>query len=403
MSRCLLGALALALALPACQPRQRMPHINPARSMESAGRNLEELRRQSRREARERDFSVSSRMEGAQRNIHELRRQARREVEQHREYLHSLKAALAGCSLEQRELYDPDVEEEYSLGRTVAARLLADLEVDPLPAEHPLSLYVSQVGQYVALVADAQGESATAPDRARRDERHLNDRPWPLAGYRFLVLPLAEPRATASPGGTVMISTGLLRQLQSEEELAAVLAHELSHLRRGHGVEVLKAYLCRSDAQERVAESARERVERVERNLQQNVNSLRRGQRVREIRSARRLSELMATATASALAALRDGYPEDFELEADRMAVAHLAAAGYNPSALRDLLLRMGREAQGRDEWFRTHPAFAERLATVTPRLEVLPPEQRRPAVEGVEARTRRFQRNMEALPPAAD
>ena len=68
------------------------------------------------------------------------------------------------------------------------------LGVEPLPATDPVARYVDQVGQYLALVAEAVG-SANGPDRAHRPERLLDNRPWPLAGYRFVVLPSEEPRA----------------------------------------------------------------------------------------------------------------------------------------------------------------------------------------------------------------
>ncbi|MEK6814125.1 MAG: M48 family metallopeptidase [Nitrospirota bacterium] len=45
---------------------------------------------------------------------------------------------------------------------------------------------------------------------------------------------MAHPRAGGSPGD-ISITTGFLSTLESEAELAAVLAHEYAHLREGHG------------------------------------------------------------------------------------------------------------------------------------------------------------------------
>jgi beta-barrel assembly-enhancing protease len=305
----------------------------------------------------------------------------------------TLTSALSGCSLERRKAFEMDAEQEYSVGRTVAARQLAALDVAPLPASHPTARYVSQVGTLLALVAETTG-NASAPDRAReRPERVLDNRPWPLAGYRFLVLPVDEKRATASPGGTVMVTTGLLRALQSEEELAAVLAHEVAHVQRGHGVEILKAYMCQHAAKAEATEGVKAFAADVEQNLRAGTGAV----GLRATNDPGVLSELLGKATEGAFSVFQMGYPEEFELEADRMAVRHLASAGYRPGSLKDLFLRLRREAKGADAYARTHPSYDARLRTVQPRLEALTPAQRTPAEEAVAARTRRFR---EALAP---
>lgn len=336
-------------------------------------------------------------LQRAERNFEENRRQIRREVDHTKERLGTFSAALAGCPLERRRAYELDAEQEYQVGRAVAARQLAELEVAPLPPDAPLARYVDQVGQLVALVAEATGNDS-APDRARRPERVLPNRPWPLAGYRFLVLPLDEPRATASPGGTVMVSTGLLRQLESEEELAAVLAHEVAHVQRGHGVEVLKAAMCQRTAREDASAALRAFGTRIESNVRQNLG----GAGIRGTQDASVLGELLGSATETALELFQRGYPEDFELEADRMSLRHLVSAGYDARALTWLLQRMEREAGGRDAYFRTHPPFEARLKTVGERLRVLPSELWHSRAEGVQLRTRRFLDETRALRDAA-
>lgn len=320
--------------------------------------------------------------------------QATRDVEGTRKGLETLGSALGGCPLEKRAAYELDAEQEYAVGRTVAARQLAELDVQPLAADHPVARYVDRVGQYVALVAEVNAASAV-PDRdGKRPERALADRPWPLAGYRFLVLPTEEPRATASPGGTVMVSYGLLRELESEEELAAVLAHEVSHLQRGHGVEVLKAYMCQSAAQEQTNGAVKAFGARVERNLRTAAGGV-----LKTTRDSQVLGELLGSATDGALAVFKTGYPEAFELEADRMAVRYTAAAGYAPDALRDLFQRLRKQAAGRDQYFKTHPSFDKRIATVEPRLAALTPAQRNPTKDALAARAARFKKELGALP----
>jgi predicted Zn-dependent protease len=329
--------------------------------------------------------------------MEENRRQFNRDVAARKESLSTLTSALTGCPLERRQAYELDPEQEYALGRAVAARQLATLGTEPLPSTEPLARYVDQVGQYLALVAEAVGNSS-APDRAARAERVLENRPWPLAGYRFLVLPLEEPRATASPSGTVMISTGFLRKLQSEEELAAVLAHEIAHVQRGHGVEVLKAFMCHHAARQEASASLRAFGQSGERNARVQGGSGPRGTQDSGV-----LSELLGGAAEGAASLYREGFPKDFELEADRISVRILAAAGYDARSLTGLLRRMSFEAPAHHAWVRTHPKLEERLETVGERLKQFGSAQPHPSQEAVALRTQRFLQALETLKaPAA-
>lgn len=52
--------------------------------------------------------------------------------------------------------------------------------------------------------------------------------------FQFAIVDQFEPNAFASPGGFIYVSRGLLAQMNSEEELAGVLAHEISHVTRRH-------------------------------------------------------------------------------------------------------------------------------------------------------------------------
>jgi len=58
-------------------------------------------------------------------------------------------------------------------------------------------------------------------------------RHWPENPYSFHVVVLEEktPNALAAPGGLIVVSSGLLDQVESENELAFVLGHEIGHFR----------------------------------------------------------------------------------------------------------------------------------------------------------------------------
>jgi predicted Zn-dependent protease len=316
----------------------------------------------------------------AKQNLETSGGQLRREVDQRKESLGLMGASLTGCSLERRQAFELDAEQEAALGQAVATRQLATLGVEPLPPTDPVARYVDQLGQYLALVAEAVGNT-NGPDRAERPERVLANRPWPQAGYRFLVLPLDEPRATGGPGGTVMISTGFLRSLESEEEMAAVLSHEVAHVQRGHGVELIKAAMCHYEARQESSARLRDF-----------------GQRIKLQRSAAVPGELLGGAAEESAALYREGFPRDLDLEADRISVRILLAAGYDARAFIGLLERTSRETLAKHPWCRMHPPPRERLAAVEERLVALGSARTWPSAEAIAQRTKRFQEVMAPL-----
>lgn len=54
--------------------------------------------------------------------------------------------------------------------------------------------------------------------------------------YRFYIVENLMPNAFAFPGGAVVVNSGMLDFVQSPEELAGVLAHEIAHVTERHGV-----------------------------------------------------------------------------------------------------------------------------------------------------------------------
>lgn len=103
--------------------------------------------------------------------------------------------------------------QEFQLGRAVAARVLPLYPV--LPLNDPRTVYVNKLGH--AIVAAS------------------ND-PMPYHGYSFVVLDAEEVNAFAVPGGFVFVTTGMLKFLKDEDELAAILGHEMGHIELRHGM-----------------------------------------------------------------------------------------------------------------------------------------------------------------------
>jgi hypothetical protein len=101
----------------------------------------------------------------------------------------------------------PTPLEESGLGELAVAVVIGRAQV--LPPEDPVSAYVSNVGLRVAAKCS---------------------NPYPATGYRFTVVDYPAANAIATPGGVILVSTGMLRFLQSEDELACILGHEIAHV-----------------------------------------------------------------------------------------------------------------------------------------------------------------------------
>ncbi len=89
-----------------------------------------------------------------------------------------------------------------------------------------------QLAQSVGLVRDAElTHYVQAIGNRLADVSPRRD-----VAYTFHVVEMAEPTAFALPGGYVYVSRGALLLLNSEDELAGVLGHEVGHVAARHGV-----------------------------------------------------------------------------------------------------------------------------------------------------------------------
>jgi predicted Zn-dependent protease len=68
-------------------------------------------------------------------------------------------------------------------------------------------------------------------------QRLARESPRQDVAYRFRVVDMSEPNAFALPGGYVYVSRGLLAIVNSEDELAGVVGHEIGHVAARHSVQ----------------------------------------------------------------------------------------------------------------------------------------------------------------------
>lgn len=238
-------------------------------------------------------------------------------------------------------------EEEYYIGRSVAALILSRYKVYDNPE---LTAYVNRVGRAVAC---------------------FSSRPETYAGYHFLILDSDEINAMAAPGGFIFITRGLLKSCRDEEMLAAVLAHEVGHVAARHGLQsIKKARLM--DAFKLMASEAASRAGSEE---------------------FKKLVSAFEGVLGDIVAVLVErGYDRKFEYEADSLSVKFLQQTGYSPQGLSTFLEELKKEmpdsSAGLKGWFRTHPVPSDRLEKVSGEITVSP------AVAGtVSLRAARFQK----------
>ena len=103
--------------------------------------------------------------------------------------------------------------EEYFIGRKITARVID--EYPPVENKDELVRYVNRVGATVALASTA---------------------PYLYRPYIFIVGESDQINAFAAPGGIIVITTGMLKFLKNEDELAVILGHEIAHVELHHGV-----------------------------------------------------------------------------------------------------------------------------------------------------------------------
>jgi predicted Zn-dependent protease len=230
--------------------------------------------------------------------------------------------------------------EEYYVGRAVAARILSS---NRLVTDPQITLYVNEVGEAVA---------------------RKSPRPNTFRGYHFAVLDTSEPNAFACPGGIIFVTKGLVLMCGSEDELAAVLAHEVAHVANKDGINSISKARWTEVLTTLGTESAKQFAGPG-------------GQLVTLFEGS--IDDVFKTIVVN-------GYSRKAEEAADAQAVVTLRKAGYDPGALAALLNKMLAKSGGATGIYKTHPPTADRLAKVKTASPGGAPDKME------EVRTKRFQ-----------
>jgi predicted Zn-dependent protease len=231
----------------------------------------------------------------------------------------SQKAAIdKSATAIEKTFEDITPEQEYYIGRAVAATVFSKYRAYK---DAKANDYLNLLGTGLA---------------------YVSDRPETFRGYHFQVLDSEEINAFAAPGGLIMVSRGILRCAGTEDEVAAILAHEIGHVVMEHGLKAIQTSRLTSAL---------------------TSTALAAGQTL----APSELQELTATFGDSigdiTNTLITSGYSRDQESEADRQAVIILGRAGYDRMALVRMLEVMKTKLEpGGLDFAKTHPDPDDRI-----------------------------------------
>jgi len=210
-------------------------------------------------------------------------------------------------------------KKEIQLGEELSAGLLGAVK---LVNDKQAHAYVNNLGRWLA------------------EQTSRKKKKWP---WRFGVLDTDTVNAFAAPGGHVFITRGLFVLLESEAELAGVLAHEMGHVIKKHHLQALQKN-SQSDLFTDLLAS-----------------------------SSKKNKAAVKALTGAGMQLYARGLERGDEFEADRLGVVIAARAGYDPFALLNALTTVDSLDPHNPNltlMFSPHPPTSERLARLDQAME---------------------------------
>jgi predicted Zn-dependent protease len=200
-----------------------------------------------------------------------------------------------------------------------------------LKAKQPVVEH-GRASRYVQCVADAITPLVELPSESGE--------------WEVVVMREESANAFALPGGHIGVHSGMLDLLESQDELATIIAHEVAHLKSRHGAERVSQRFAASQAlgitQALVFGEGASTDEK----------------------------QLMSLIGLGAQVGVLLPYSRTHEREADLVGLDLMARAGFDPRAAVDVWQAMRERAGGRPpEWLSTHPHPESRIDEIRERL----------------------------------
>jgi predicted Zn-dependent protease len=210
-------------------------------------------------------------------------------------------------------------EQEYYIGRAVGANILASYKV--YTGDPALLAYLNRICNTIAI---------------------NSPKPEIYNGYHVMILDSAEINAFATSGGHIFITRGLLACTGSEDALAGVIAHEIAHIQLQHSIKSIRT----------------SRITQAILITGASAAGAASGYDVNEMTDIfnESVGEIVTTMVNS-------GYSQSQEFDADATALSLLAAAGYDPGGLIEMLRELEKNQKGGAGGFgKTHPTPSRRI-----------------------------------------
>jgi predicted Zn-dependent protease len=198
-------------------------------------------------------------------------------------------------------------EEESSIGGSVA------LEI---------------VGKYGGIVRDetiTRRVNLVGKSLARYSSR-------PTLQWRFGVLGSQTVNAFSAPGGYVFITRGLYDTLKTDDALAAVLSHEITHITRKHALKIIARNDFFSGAMDLASQKSAD-LQKFDSGIEEITTTL-----------------------------FEKGFDPQTEYEADSKGRLLAVTTGYAPGGLRFVLMQLQQKGGDPHQVFSTHPPLDERI-----------------------------------------
>lgn len=249
-----------------------------------------------------------------------------------------LLAAMVACAptvKKAERVFTPSIKSEKEMGQEFAQEAAKKLSLveDPEVVE-----YVSRIGEPIIQAAQ----------------------PMPYR-FRFHVVKSPGLNAFAVPGGHLYLFSGLLLKAQSANEVAAVIAHELSHVKHRHTAQMIgKGTLVSLTSLAAILVGA--------------------------VATGGEGGQAVMAGALGAGQAAQLAFTREFEEEADRFGLFYMYQAGYDPRGLLDFFATMSREQRLLTSrippYLLTHPMVPERMDQIENLIRVHRLEVREPRDE---------------------
>lgn len=217
----------------------------------------------------------------------------------------------------------PDISEDVKMGKQT------DAEIKSKPSEYPLlpESGNEEVYRYVRGITSKIINSGNVA--------HAKDFPWEVK----IINDPKTLNAFCTPGGYIYVYTGLIKYLDTEDQLAGVMGHEIAHADKRHSMRQLyQTYGVQIAAA-------------------LGVGILTQG----KSESTQKTSATMAQ-IASATVGLK--FSREHETEADNMSVNYLCGTEYNPAGAAGFFKKIG-NANTPPQFLSTHPSPSNRVQNI--------------------------------------